>query len=101
MSSIVMAHGLNGGRLSTWTAGQVCWPRDLLYEKIPRARIMTFGYDASVIFSSETSKIRDYSLRLLIELRDKRESDQVKRHALSPSLFKQESNGLAKRSTAL
>ncbi|RYP34530.1 hypothetical protein DL767_004242 [Monosporascus sp. MG133] len=40
---------------------------------------MTFGYDANVIFSSGTSKIRDYSLKLLTELRDKRESGNDRR----------------------
>ncbi|KAJ3455478.1 hypothetical protein MRS44_016960 [Fusarium solani] len=74
---IVMVHGLNGGRLSTWTKNIICWPRDLLYHHIPRARVMTFGYDASVIFSSDTSKIRDYSCQLLAQLRDKREAEQL------------------------
>jgi len=72
-----MVHGLNGGRLSTWTHGElpeeVCWPRDLLYEKIPSARIMTFGYNSKVLFNSDTSKIRDYSKKLLTQLRDKRD----------------------------
>lgn len=30
----------------TWTEGTTLWPRDLLPEQVPQARILTFGYDA-------------------------------------------------------
>lgn len=48
MQSIVAIHGLNGHREKTWTAdNDVCWLRDLLPLRIPRARVISWGYDAS------------------------------------------------------
>ncbi|KAI9811511.1 MAG: hypothetical protein M1832_000886 [Thelocarpon impressellum] len=47
---IVFVHGLTGKRQSTWThANGLCWPRDLLPASFPRARVLTFGYDADVV----------------------------------------------------
>lgn len=45
---ICFVHGLGGGSLSTWTSGGICWPRDLLKDDIPDARILTFGFEAKV-----------------------------------------------------
>ena len=48
--SIIFVHGLTGKRQSTWThANGLCWPLDLLPGLFPRARILTFGYDADVV----------------------------------------------------
>src|SRR5882757_288470 len=44
--SIVAIHGLDGHREDSWTVNGVLWLRDLLPEKVPRARILTYGYDA-------------------------------------------------------
>lgn len=53
MNSIVLVHGITGSRESTWTwenkGEKVFWPKDLLPSDLPKARIMTFGYDADVI----------------------------------------------------
>ena len=38
---IVFVHGLGGTSQSTWSKEGVFWPRDLLKEEFPRARIMT------------------------------------------------------------
>ena len=38
---IVFVHGLGGTSQSTWTKDGVLWPRDLLGQEFPRARIMT------------------------------------------------------------
>ncbi|KAH0562121.1 hypothetical protein GP486_003181 [Trichoglossum hirsutum] len=47
---IVFVHGLTGNREKAWThRNGNFWPRDLLPEDFPRARIMTFGYDADVV----------------------------------------------------
>ncbi|KAL3296768.1 Kinesin light chain [Colletotrichum asianum] len=47
---IVFVHGLTGHREKTWTAHDATdpWPKTLLPTKIPTARVLTFGYDASV-----------------------------------------------------
>src|SRR2546423_3057046 len=48
--SIVFVHGLTGNREKTWThRNGIFWPDALLSENFPRARIMTFGYDADVV----------------------------------------------------
>ena len=45
--SIVAVHGLDGHLEKSWTADNgVLWLRDLLPERIPHARILTYGYDA-------------------------------------------------------
>ncbi|KAJ4018867.1 hypothetical protein NW761_014936 [Fusarium oxysporum] len=45
---IVFVHGLFGNRVSTWSKNGVLWPKQLLSEDLPKARIFTFGYDADV-----------------------------------------------------
>ncbi|EEU38687.1 uncharacterized protein NECHADRAFT_83088 [Fusarium vanettenii 77-13-4] len=45
---IVFVHGLFGNRVNTWTTNGVLWPKQLLGEDLPKARIFTFGYDADV-----------------------------------------------------
>ncbi|KEF62369.1 uncharacterized protein A1O9_00341 [Exophiala aquamarina CBS 119918] len=48
---VVFVHGLTGDRERTWThpGNGVCWPRDILPQNLPDARILTFGYDAYVV----------------------------------------------------
>ncbi|OIW33004.1 hypothetical protein CONLIGDRAFT_570241, partial [Coniochaeta ligniaria NRRL 30616] len=70
---IVFVHGLNGGRLSTWTMNGVLWPQSLLLPKIPNARILTFGYNADLTMNTSTYGMRDHATKLLSSLRDKRE----------------------------
>jgi hypothetical protein len=49
-------HGLNGHREKTWTAGNgVHWLRDLLPHNMPRARILSWGYDANTHSGSRVS----------------------------------------------
>ncbi|KAK8092130.1 Protein SERAC1 [Apiospora kogelbergensis] len=47
---VVFVHGLTGDREQTWTAHNESepWPQTLLPSRIPTARVLTFGYDASV-----------------------------------------------------
>ncbi|KAL1598071.1 hypothetical protein SLS59_007081 [Nothophoma quercina] len=53
---IVAVHGLNGDREKTWTAGNgVHWLRDLLPHDLPRARILSWGYDANTHSGSRVS----------------------------------------------
>jgi hypothetical protein len=43
--SIIFIHGLQARSLTTWSGVGVYWPRDLLRDVIPNARILTFDYD--------------------------------------------------------
>ena len=85
--SIVFIHGLGGDRVRTWTwegSDRVLfWPKDLLPQACPAARILSFGYNADFAhfypfygpkFISEQSTIDDHSTALfqsLIGLREK------------------------------
>ncbi|KAL1893712.1 hypothetical protein Sste5346_006212 [Sporothrix stenoceras] len=55
---ICFLHGLTGSRDETWTAHGATepWPQALLPEKLPHARLLTFGYDADVIRGAVASK---------------------------------------------
>lgn len=47
---IVFIHGLGGNSFTTWLHkdSRVHWPSQLLKNDVPQARILIFGYDASV-----------------------------------------------------
>ncbi|KAL8952472.1 MAG: hypothetical protein Q9222_001613 [Ikaeria aurantiellina] len=45
---ICFVHGIGGGNVSTWASKDNCWPRDLLPNDIPDARIISWGYKAKV-----------------------------------------------------
>ncbi|KFA76937.1 hypothetical protein S40288_10344, partial [Stachybotrys chartarum IBT 40288] len=73
---IVAVHGLNGHRQKTWTAtNNVHWLRDLLPHDLPRARIMSWGYDANTHDSSRVScqYLYDYARNLVSDLCLKRQ----------------------------
>ena len=80
-SSLVFVHGLRGDKIDTWKHGSIVWPRDLLKEDVPNARIMTYGYDANVMnfFSNASqSSIFQHAINLLEDLQRKRRSqDEV------------------------
>ncbi|KAF8500084.1 hypothetical protein BU17DRAFT_59082 [Hysterangium stoloniferum] len=45
---IIAIHGLDGHREDSWTAEDgILWLKDLLPQRLPHARIATYGYDAS------------------------------------------------------
>ncbi|KFH43834.1 Protein SERAC1-like protein [Hapsidospora chrysogenum ATCC 11550] len=75
---ICFIHGLAGNRDSTWTAkGQEApWPAVLLPSEIPKARILTYGYDASVVRKSaaiSTNRLIDHAGNLLTDLTNDRQ----------------------------
>ncbi|KAL8371675.1 hypothetical protein RB595_001465 [Gaeumannomyces hyphopodioides] len=77
---VVAVHGLNGECFRTWTheeptGEKTMWLNDLLPHKLPRTRVMTFGYNASVVGNTSVAGIRDNARSLLISLRDKRDGD--------------------------
>jgi hypothetical protein len=88
LCSIVFVHGLNGHREETWTApGQTePWPKTLLPEEITDARILTFGYDASVVDWKGVvgmSRIANHASNLLNALASFRDKDDTVGFALN------------------
>ncbi|KAF5709861.1 tetratricopeptide-like helical domain-containing protein [Fusarium globosum] len=58
---IVAVHGLNGHREKTWTAENgINWLRHLLPDDVPRARVLSWGYDANTHAASGTSSLLLY-----------------------------------------
>jgi hypothetical protein len=79
---IVFLHGLTGNSFHTWfdRTSQTHWPRDLIKEDLPDARVMTFGYDADVVHairSASLESISSYSGDLLASLSGKRRGIEV------------------------
>ena len=80
-ANICFVHSLRGSRISTWTATNgVFWPVDLLPKDIPDARIITWGYDASIAYfwsSPSKSKLDDYAKTLLGDMSTLREKTKT------------------------
>ncbi|KAF3482081.1 uncharacterized protein GIQ15_04840 [Arthroderma uncinatum] len=81
---IYFIHGLTGNRDSTWTGhGQLePWPKTLLPSRLPRARILTYGYDAYVLRapSGSSNRLIDHAMNLLNDLtRDRARNDASSR----------------------
>ena len=81
--TIVAVHGLNGDRLQSFTREspsglKTMWLRDLLPGKLPhaRARVLTFGYAASLANNTSVAGVRGTARRLLSLLSDNRRSNQ-------------------------
>ena len=83
---IIAVHGLGGHYKKTWTfkhlnanEGTSCnWLKYLLPQKVPNARIMSFGYNAAVTGSRSVSNISDFGLQLLRWVLLQRSSKQEK-----------------------
>ena len=75
---ICFVHGLTGNREDAWTAqGELrSWPEVLLPLTPPKARVLTYGYDAYVLRKSVASSNRliDHSTNLLNDLAAERAS---------------------------
>ncbi|KAI1861556.1 hypothetical protein JX265_009523 [Neoarthrinium moseri] len=94
---IVALHGLNGDAFNTWSEkdGHL-WLRDSLPAHVPEARILTYGYDSAVFFSSSTMTLDGFSRDLLSSLGHERRRDDSRQrplificHSLGGLLFKQ------------
>lgn len=74
---IVAVHGLSGHSFETWTSRESgsCWLRDFLPESIPKANILTFGYD-SRLTNTAVPSISSVAQSLLKTLTEWRRHDQ-------------------------
>jgi hypothetical protein len=75
LSSIVAIHGLNGHPIKTWTTHETkrFWlgDSDLLPSNLKRARILTYGYNASVaalLGKTSSDRIMQHAQTLIAEL---------------------------------
>ena len=72
---VVAVHGLQGDLYQTWThENGTMWLESILPDKIPYARIMTFGYNSAIAFSSSEAMLEDKSMELINRLSMKRSS---------------------------
>jgi pimeloyl-ACP methyl ester carboxylesterase len=77
---VIFVHGLTGSRINTWTARDETepWPQTLLPSVLTTARILTFGYDASVTDwrgMVSQNRIANHAWNLLTSLATYREND--------------------------
>ncbi|KAJ9149752.1 Protein SERAC1 [Pleurostoma richardsiae] len=83
---VCFVHGFAGNRDTTWTATghPAPWPQTLLPQKMDRARIMTFGYDAYAIHRSQVSanRLLDHATNLLNDLAGERAAGAASRPVL-------------------
>ena len=79
MSSLIAIHGLNGDPVNTWTHKEtgVMWLGDVLPEVLPRARIMTYGYNANFKNFTSRQDLHSIAVKLLVDLSDCRRSNKV------------------------
>jgi hypothetical protein len=79
LDSIVAVHGLDGHREKSWTTDDVNWLRDFLPTDIPKARIISWGYDARTHSLSHISGkyIYDHGKALISDLCRKRALTKV------------------------
>ncbi|KAI9851909.1 MAG: hypothetical protein M1830_006840, partial [Pleopsidium flavum] len=64
---ICAVHGLGGNAFDTWMATSKMWLRDLLPGSAPfeRSRIMTFGYNSTLVDKKSNDRLRDWADELL------------------------------------
>jgi hypothetical protein len=75
---IVAVHGLGGDAYKTWTHDNgTLWLRDSLLKDLPSARVFTYGYDSTFVFSRGTSTLRDFARGLLEDVRSERRLPEV------------------------
>ncbi|CAK7206831.1 hypothetical protein SEUCBS139899_009637 [Sporothrix eucalyptigena] len=76
---LVAVHGLNGTAKKTWKdpASRKFWLEDFLPVSFPKARIMTYGYDSGLAFSSSKAGLESFARDLLNRLRMLRSSPEA------------------------
>jgi hypothetical protein len=76
---------LRGDRTDTWSYKETCWPKDFLPQDIPKARVMTFGYDvdtAKVIDTASNATLRNHGAALIYDLAMDRSDEKAERRPL-------------------
>lgn len=81
--SLIAVHGLGGDAKDTWThpESKAFWLQDFLPQRHSDARIITFSYNAAVVFGESTAAVIDHAKSLLSSLVDKRENLNVGTYA--------------------
>jgi hypothetical protein len=75
---IVAVHGLGGDAYKTWRHDNgTLWLRDSLLKDLPSARVFTYGYDSTFVFSRGTGTLRDFARGLLEDVRSERRLPEV------------------------
>ncbi|EFX04600.1 ankyrin repeat protein [Grosmannia clavigera kw1407] len=75
---VIAIHGLCGHAFNTWMEGDKLWLRDFLPWEMPKARVLTFGYDTEQVLISPTSNIRGSAEQLLKGIRRLRQKHDEK-----------------------
>ena len=85
---VVAVHGLQGSAIKTWEhSNGKMWLKDFLPPELPFARIMTFGYDSTVLLSKSVAEIEDKALELLNQLSLERTSLEPAESTGRPIVF--------------
>ncbi|KAK0645816.1 Alpha/Beta hydrolase protein [Cercophora newfieldiana] len=77
---VVLVHGLDGDLVETWAhtttdtkpLRRVVWPETLLPKVLPRARVLSFGYNGDIYHNNSVAGIRGNAGALLSHLRSLR-----------------------------
>jgi hypothetical protein len=70
---VIAIHGLGGDSLNSWREEDKLWLRDFLPWSLPKARVLTFGYDGDLLFNGPSSNIRHFATLLLDNVKQLRQ----------------------------
>ena len=104
---VVAVHGLQGHYRKTWTEGGKTWLQDFLPHALPAARIMSFGYNSTVIATKSIAGIDEFARQLLEGLEQKRRGGAEERpivfvcHSLGGVVVKKVSLSTTAQATSL
>jgi len=77
---IVFIHGLQGDREETWSTNHIFWPKTLLPEAVPTARIFSWGYDSKIAHfwaKAALNRIDNYAYDLCTDLASMRDLSET------------------------
>ncbi|EMC96971.1 hypothetical protein BAUCODRAFT_434731 [Baudoinia panamericana UAMH 10762] len=79
---VVFVHELGGDGRDSWSRDGLMWPEELFGERIPNARIITWGYDSSpkdFFQGNGQQTLKGRALELLSDLKDERRQEEKNR----------------------